>query len=413
MKTVSLLAKMALRNLWRNARRSLLTIATISFGLAVLLWIECILEGRNKSIIEKITSGNVGHVQVYDHRYLKDKQIQFSMKRMPDGLGEIKDAVYARRVQVPALISSGENSSTVFFQGIEPEAEAKITSIKSFLVDGEFLENAPEESCETKQVVIGKGLGELLAVDIGDKIVMMTQAVDGSMGSDAYRVKGFFESKSPEFDKRYVFGSLGCAAALASLQGFHEVVIRLSDERLGEGVRARLAQSAGPDFEVTTWREALPNMATMVRYNGATFALLSIILFTVISLGIINTLLMSVFERTREFGVMLALGTSPGQLALIIGLESLFLGVISAFAGTVLGMGVLLYHAHVGFDLTPLLGDAHPVGDFQLDMLVFPVIQFQSYLRSVGVTLIVVLLAALYPAYRATRLNPVESLRHT
>lgn len=118
MKTVWLLAKMALRNLRRNSRRTLLTVATISFGLSVLLWVECILEGRNKSIIEKITSGYVGHVQAYDHRFLKDHQLQFTMKKSPDGLEDLaaKGAVFARRVQVPSLISSGETPARFCFK---------------------------------------------------------------------------------------------------------------------------------------------------------------------------------------------------------------------------------------------------------------------------------------------------------
>lgn len=412
---LTLFCKLAVRNLGRNLRRTILTVTTISFGLAIILWVECILEGRNQSIIEKITEGNVGHVQVYDHRFLKDHLLQFTMKSVPQGLDELtkQGAVFTRRIQIPSLISSGENSTTVLFQGIDPESEAKITKIKTFLKSGDYLDQASAENCDQKQILIGKGLSELLSVDVGDKVVMMTQTADGGLGSDAYRVKGIFDSKSPDFDKHNVYGGVACAAALANVQGFHEIVVRLPDERKSQEVQSKFQKIAGPEYQVTTWREALPNMAAMVKFNHATFALLSIILFTVVSLGIINTLLMSVFERTREFGVMLALGTSPRQLSLLITLESFFLGLLSAAIATVIGLIVLMYHSKYGFDLTPLLGEPHGVNGFFLDMRVYPIIQFHSYLRSVAVTLLIVLLAALYPAYRASKLSPVESLRHT
>jgi ABC-type lipoprotein release transport system permease subunit len=256
-------------------------------------------------------------------------------------------------------------------------------------------------------------MANLLQVTVGDKIVLMTQSADSSLGSDAYRVKGIFETSSPEFDKRFVFANLECVATLASLQGFHEMVLRLPEESRSLRLQSELQKQVGDKLKVTTWREALPSMATMIRYNHATLTLLTLILFTVISLGIVNTLLMSVFERTREFGVMLALGTAPEHVAVIIALESLFLGIVSSIIATVIGLSVLAYHAKVGFDLTPLLGESHAINDFNLDMVIYPVIRFRSYAFNVMITQIVVMLAALYPASRAARLNPVESLRHT
>ncbi len=410
---LSVMIKLALRNLWRNLRRTFLTVATISFGLSVLLWVESILEGRNRNIIEKITSSYTGHVQVYDSRYLKDHQLQYTMKQTPDGLKDLEKqgVVLTSRVQLPALISSGENSTTILFQGIEPTSEANITDLRQFVTSGAYLEDTPD--CQKKQILLGQGLAEFLGVEIGDKIVMMTQTAEGSLGSEAFHVHGLYQSKSPDFDKHYVFGTIACVGSLAGLRGPHEIVLRIPDEKQSLNFQSALAQLVGPSYQVTTWREAMPSMAAMIKFNHATFALLTVILFTVISLGVINTMLMSVFERTREFGVMLALGATPRQVAIVVTFESLFIGIASAIFATILGMIVLMYHSKVGFDLTPFLGESHSVEQFHLDVYIYPVIQFHSYLRSVAVTVLVVVLASLYPAFRASRLNPVECLRHT
>ena len=152
-------------------------------------------------------------------------------------------------------------------------------------------------------------------------------------------------------------------------------------------------------------------MATMVKYNDATLVMISSMLFIVITLGIVNTLLMSVFERTREFGVMISLGTTPWQLRLLVVMECLVLGLIASALGVALGGAVVYYHQKMGFDLRPFLGDHSSVDQFRLDLTIHPVFRFGPFLFSVTKMMFFIVLAGVYPAWRASTLKPVEAMR--
>lgn len=405
-----LLLRIAARNLFRNFRRTAITMMTIAFGLAVILWLQCILEGRNKHIIESITTTYTGNLQLFKDEYLKDRLIQFSFEA-PENLPLPEGAHAAKRIHLPALVSSGEQSVPILLEGIEPEAEARVTNVKQNLNEGAYLEDDPSPDCDSHQIYIGKKLAELLQVKTGNKIVILAQAADGTLGNDLFRVKGIYDSGSPDFDKSYAFAPLNCVAKVGAIQGVHEVSIRLPDLREELTIKDQLAAKLPQGLRVTTWRESLPGMATMVKYNEATLVMISSMLFIVITLGIVNTLLMSVFERTREFGVMISLGTTPWQLRLLVVLESLILGLIASAFGMAIGMAMVLYHQKYGFDLRPFLGDHSSLEQFRLDLTIHPVFRFVPFLKSVASMMGFIVLAGLYPAWRASVLKPVEAMR--
>lgn len=404
-----LLLRIAARNLFRNLRRTIITMLTIAFGLAVILWLQCVLAGRNKHIIESITTTYTGNIQLFREDYLKDRLIQFSFPAVTPALPEGTFA--AQRIHLPALVSSGEQSVPIQLEGIEPEAEARVTNVKQNLSQGEYLTDDPNPDCESRQIYIGRKLSDLLKVQVGNKIVILAQAADGTLGNELFRVKGIYDSGSPDFDKSYAFAPLTCVAKVGAIQGIHELAIRIPDIAKEFEIRDLLSKSVPTGVKVTTWRESLPGMATMVKYNEATLVMISSMLFIVITLGIVNTLLMSVFERTREFGVMIALGTTPWQLRALVVLESLVLGFVASVAGVLLGAAVVLYHQKYGFDLKPFLGDHSSLDQFRLDLTIYPVFKFVPFLKSVGTMMGFIVLAGLYPAWRASMLKPVEAMR--
>jgi ABC-type lipoprotein release transport system permease subunit len=406
-----LLLRIAARNLFRNLRRTIITMLTIAFGLAVILWLQCVLAGRNKHIIESITTTYTGNVQLFREDYLKDRLIQFSFAPIALPAGMPEGTFAAQRIHLPALVSSGEQSVPIQLEGIEPEAEARVTNVKHNLSKGEYLVNDPGPDCESRQIYIGKKLSDLLKVDVGNKIVILAQAADGTLGNELFRVKGIYDSGSPDFDKSFAFAPISCVAKVGAITGIHEIAIRIPDIGKEFEVRDALAKIAPPGVKVTTWRESLPGMATMVKYNEATLVMIASMLFIVITLGIVNTLLMSVFERTREFGVMIALGTTPWQLRSLVVLESLTLGIVASAIGMFLGAAVVLYHQKYGFDLKPFLGDHSSLDQFRLDLTIYPVFKFIPFLKSVATMMGFIVLAGLYPAWRASMLKPVEAMR--
>ncbi len=424
---LKILIKMALRNLRRNLRRTLLTMSTIAFGLAIVLWLDCILAGRSKSMIEKITSGRTGHIQLHRRDYLQDKFISQSFQLPVEILKEKlpEKTTFATRLYLPSMVSTGEQSTTIHLIGIDPEKEPQVTKINETLKEGHFLTPESDPSCPSRQIIIGKSLAELLKVKVGNKIVLMTQASDNTIGNDLFRITGIFSSGSADLDKSIAYSSLNCVAKLGVLTGIHEVAIKIPDPKFIGEFTQKLSDSfanvgavgaagtAEASLQATTWEDSMPSVSSLLHANEALVSMISRILFVVISLGIVNVLLIGVFERLREFGVMIALGTTPGQLKSVVIFESFFLALGSSIVGTILGTLVILYHMKFGYDISGFWGDKGGaiVDQVQMDFLIFPSLKFISYLKSVSATFMFVIAAALYPAFRASRLKPIEAMR--
>lgn len=408
-----ILLKMALRNLRRNTRRTLLSMSSIAFGLAVVLWLGCILAGRNKAMIDRITANRTGHLQLHREDYLRDKLITQSFQ-VPEKLDQLLPAGsrYSPRLYLPSLISSGEQSTVIMLVGIDPDLETQVTNLNQSLSNGDFLKAEPEAECPSRQIFVGQALADLLKVKLGNKLVLMAQATDNTMGNDLFRVRGLFSSGSKDLDKSVAYAPINCVRKLGVLAGVHELAIHLPDETLSSPTLASLGTVLDSSIQVSTWKEAMPSVAGLLRGNEVLVNMISAILFIVITIGIINVLLIGVFERVREFGVMIALGTTPAQLRGVILLESFLLGLGASIIGTILGTALVLYHMKTGFDISYFWGDQSPVLDqLSLEFKIFPIFKVLPYVKSVLTTIFFVLLAGVYPAFRASRLKPVEAMR--
>jgi len=388
--------------------------SSIAFGLAVVLWLECILAGRNKSMVDQITSTRTGHIQIHRKDYLQDKLIQQTFQIPAPELAQSlpQGSQYSPRIYLPSMVSSGEQSTTILLMGVDPQAESQVTHLNSHLTKGDYLAPEPSEDCPSHQIYIGQALAELLKVNVGNKIVLMTQAADNTLGNDLFRVKGIFSSGSADMDKSVAYAPLNCVKKLGVLTGIHELAIKLDDSQMIPTVIPKISSTVQQQLKVSTWKEALPSIAALLQGNEALVSMISAVLFIVISLGTVNILLIGIFERIREFGVMIALGTSPLQLKAMVILESIFLAIGSSILGTLLGTLIVYYHMKVGFDISPFWGNQGAVIDqFRLAQLIYPAFRIIPYLKSVGYTLIFILIAAVYPAIKASRLKPVEAMR--
>ncbi|HVK61271.1 MAG TPA: FtsX-like permease family protein [Bdellovibrionales bacterium] len=413
--TFALLFRLAIRNLRRNIRRTALTCVTISMGLAVVIWLQALVAGRNINLVQAITSTTTGHLQLFNREFLDNRSVQKTIddapKNLIDRLGP--DTVHARRVHVPSLISSGENSAQVLLEGIEPENESRITSIKSLLVEGEYV--VPDEVCEPSNIVVGRPLAKLLNAGLGEKLVLLTQATDGTLGNQLFRISGIYETSSKNFDMLYVFAPIRCVQNLASLNGIHSVSFKFKDPKLIEDQDfiKSLRSEIGPEYQLATWQDASPLIAAMVRFGNNTIYMVCFVLFAIIAMSIVNIMLIAVTERTREFGIVLALGMSPLQVRLLVTLESFVLAVVSVLMGTALGLAVVSYQHAYGFDASFILGGGREVNQFKIDPMTYPVFDFAQYVQIVGFLLISIVAAGLFPAYRASRLDPVKAINHT
>jgi ABC-type lipoprotein release transport system permease subunit len=224
-------------------------------------------------------------------------------------------------------------------------------------------------------------------------------------------VKGIYESGSPDFDRAIAYSSMDCVRKIGALNGYHEIVILLPDDDWTQTIRARIQTLFAPPIDVTIWDEAQPRMANSIKLNQGFLGLIMGILFLVITLGVANTLLVSVFERTREFGLMAALGTRPNQTLSVILVETALIALGSTCVGVLLAMIAIGYYKQVGFDVTPFTGATAQIGLFRIERHIHPYIDWKSNLKSLGLMCTFILIAGIFPAVRSVRMKPTEAMR--
>ncbi len=406
-----LLWQMAWRNVWRYRRRSLLTVLTIALGLAFNILMRSIGDGFHEQMVDNSVRAGIGHIEIHRAGYQRDpallktlpdlKRVEQVAPRTPHLLGA------SFRVLGDGLASTAENSSGVRIIGIVPEAERTVTTIDHTMIAGKFLEEGM-----SRPALVGERLAQSLGAALGDKIVLMVQAADGSMGAQLYRVAGIFRSGSPDLDRGAVYLLRQDAQTLFSLGGgVTEAALLLdSSEAVDEARRFLTSQLAGEPVEVLPWYTVEPFLRQFIELDDAFFYIIVLILFIVISVGILNTVMMSVFERVREFGVMMALGTKPRQVVRLVMQESMALSLLGAALGAGLGSAATILFAHTGIDLSHYAAGASALGITTTVMR--PELTAWNLIVSNVSVVLVVMLVALYPAIKAARLRPVEAIRH-
>ncbi len=403
--------QMAWRNVWRYRRRSLLTVLTIALGLAFNILMRSIGDGYHEQMVDNSVRAQIGHIEIHRSGYQHDPGL---LKTLPD-VASLERVVprtphlrgYSFRVLGDGLASTAENSAGVSIVGIVPRAERTVTTIDRAVIAGRFLDEGM-----SRPILIGERLSQSLGARPNDKVVLLVQAADGSMGAQLFRVAGIFRSGSPELDRGVVYLLRGDAQSLFSLDGgMTEVALLLdSSESVAGAQRFLSSQLAGTPVEILPWYVVEPFLRQFIELDDAFFYIIVLILFVVISVGILNTVMMSVFERVREFGVMMALGTKPRQVVRLVVQEAGVLAVLGAALGTLLGSASTLVFAYTGIDLSGYAAGASALGITTTVM--HPELMAGNLVFSGLSVMAVVVLVSFYPAIKAAGLKPVEAIRH-
>jgi len=409
---LSIFLKIAWRNLLRNKRRSAITLAGIAFALALLVFFQALVDGSNQSMLSNTIESGIGHIQIHRKGYLKEPALDLAIQdpdqvvRLAGQAPEVK--AVAQRVYIGGLISSAEKSVGGRIVGIEPEQEPRLSIIDEAMVQGRYL-----ASGDSGLALVGKRLSEMLRVGLGDKIVVVVQAADGSLGAEAYRIKGIFQANTPELDKSTVYITLADAQRLAVLpDAVSEVAVLLNSDRYTRKVRDWLvARLRDPDLEVVTWREVVPFLVLAVEIRNKFSVIVAAIVATIAAFGILNTFLMAVFERVREFGMMMALGTKPRWVVLLVTLETAVMVTVGVFLGTIAGVLLSNYYHRQGIRISGMEEIAREV-NIHVGTVLRPELVVVHVAVLVGIVYVVSLVAVLYPSIKAARLRPVEALRY-
>jgi ABC-type lipoprotein release transport system permease subunit len=403
---------MAWRNVWRNPRRTILTICAIAFAAVLLVFMLSFQFGSYETMINTSVKISTGHLQVQAEKYHQKKSIRFVIPE-PQKIANILDqipeaAAYTFRGQAFALVSSRDRTYGVVVTGVDPQKEAGVSRLKDLVREGSFL-----SADDVSRAVVGRLLAKNLRVTVGDELTLLGQGRDGSIAANVVQVKGIFSSGIDDFDRSTMQIPLALFQETFSMgQAIHEVVVignTLSDV---PEIKAKL-QSAlkainedGP-FKTLDWQELMPGLRQAIEMDLVSGLIFYGLLIIVVAFSILNTFLMAIFERTREFGVMMAIGTTPRRLTKVLLVESMVMTAIGIAAGILIGMGVTYYFQINGIDFS---GGSDLLSQFGITGRMYPKLSTLSVSIGPLMVLFFTFFAALYPALKVRRLRPVEAM---
>jgi len=404
-----MLAAIAYRNLWRNRRRTLLTLSAMVVSSSLLILALGVFSGMMADMMASATEQYHGHIVVSKRGYQDDHDLYATLadQQLPARLAQSPGVLAASpRLRAFGLLSSSEVSRPVELLGVEPARETQVTTLMRQLVDG-----SPLTADAGNGALLGEGLARRLGVGIGDDLVFVTSAADGSIGNDLLRVTGIFATGDTGHDNGLALVGLNWLQQLLVLPGqAHEIALRIEHPRRAAALAGQLAPQLPDDLELLDWGELLPEMREAVASFDVSRMIVVLILYAATALGILNTFFMSVMERTREFGILMALGLRPAKIRGLVLLETLFLGVLALAIGGAAGLLMTWWMRRFGIDLSGHITPVTYAGGTILPRLHAAFDPANIWIPCL-LLLAVCLLAGFLPANRAAKLRPVAAIR--
>lgn len=408
------ITKLAWRNLWRRKRRTYITTFSIGFGVLLAVTFTGTGDYGYTNMINAGADMGLGHITVeplaynqtpaLDKRLLQADEVRQAVRQTPG----VSDAMV--RIMGQAMFASARKTVGGAFLAIDPGREsATVNLFIRSIVEGELF-----SSSHGRGVVIGSKMAHKLGLRLGKKLVYTTTDAQGEIVSEIARVTAIFRTGVSEIDGAMVLlpidsvrATLNYAADDATL-----VAVHLKDHRQIDHLRDAIERAVGnPQREVLSWKTTQPDLAGIIAMDRGGNYISQILVGLLIAAGILNTLLMSVMERSKEFGVMMAIGMAPGTLFKLVVAESIWLALVGLIVGLLITTPWYLYLYHVGLDFSTAMGDDYSAGGVLID----PIFHIRLYRESVVAILsgvfLLTLISGLYPAWRATRVPPVESLK--
>lgn len=406
MHALDIVTTLAWRNLWRNHRRTIIMIAAISVGVWAMIFMTALMRGMVNEMIRDGIDALPGTVQAHHPEFRDDPSIS---NLLPETDTEISSRLatadtdnWATRVRVPGIVSSEQESRGVTLFGVDPRQEKGLDAVGSRVVEGRELEDVFDRG-----VVIGRKLAEKLDTETGKRIVLMSQDPDNEIADRGYRIVGLFEANLAIYEETMVFVG---KATLQDMLGIDDQVSELavsgSDFRDVEPLRARLALLLGEDVEVLGWQDLNAYLGSMLGVMDGFVLVWMIVVFLALSFGLVNTLVMAVFERVREIGLMLALGMQPSGILMQIVVESIMLLTLGLIIGNALAWATIVPLSN-GIDISAV---ADGMEMFGAASVLYPQIELKDVATANCVVLVLGLLASLSPAWRASRYQPIEAI---
>ncbi len=400
--------KLAWRNLWRNRRRTIIAISSIVFSVLLASWMRSMQEGSYDSMIENSVKFYSGYLQVQDTAYWEERTLDNSFEAKPELIQEIekiKDvSLVSNRVESFALAANHLKSKPAMVMGIEPEAENQITGISKKIKEGIFLKKGDIGA------VIGKGLAEYLNLSVGDTLVMISQGCHGMSASGLFEIKGIMSHPIAEFDKRIVFLDIESARYFYSAPGLStSLVIMTNDHNQVNHLKNKISQILTPGNTVMTWNEMQPDIEQLIESDRGSGLIMLGILYMVIAFGMFSVVLMMVKERSREFGVVHAVGMQKTKLSVIVFLETILIGIIGCSIGLIISYFFCLYFFYHPIPLTGEMATA--TEQYGMEPYMFFSMKPSLFYSQMILVFIISVFISIFPMYNISRLKITKAMR--
>ena len=406
---LAVMTRMAWRNLWRNYRRTLIMLLAISVGVWAMIFMTALMRGMVDQMIEDGIDSLPGFVQIHHPAYRDDPSVENSLPQPGTGLLEaLQDSEvkgWTSRIRVPAMISSERDSRGVTLLGVAPKGEIELGFDPESIVEGRFL-----QSPEDNGLVIGRKLLERLETDLGKRVVVMSQDPENNIADRGFRIVGVYKAKLAALEELYIYAGRTTVQSLLNIDGqVSEIAIRGHDYRDVERLYTLMKNASGKNSDVRSWAELDTYLGLMLGMMDGFVLVWVIVIFLALSFGLVNTLMMAVFERVREFGLMQALGMKPSSIRYQVLMESLMLLALGLLAGNLLAVSSILPIQN-GIDLSAVAEGMEMMG---VSSILYPALKLKDIFMANIVVISLGILTSLLPAWRASQYRPVEAIAKT
>ncbi len=415
---ISLLITLAWRNLWRHRKRTVITLSSIAIGFGLAVFSIGIGDGSHNSMIRNAIKLGEGHLAVQPRGYL---EAPANYKYLAEGLAlqetlnklNIQGSVEPR-ISLQVLASSASNSVGAALEGMDTINDPRVPMLKPKLMDGNWI-----EAGDHRGVLIGNGMARKLKVKVGSKIVLMAGKQDGDSQAQLGRVRGIFDSGVDELNDFLVLSDINLARRFLEGEGADSAQLPVTrfaiflDDPDSMGHWKQVIQSAITDDKVVAldWHELMPDLVQFIVIDDAGNYIFLVLILTMVVFGILNTVLMSVLERTREFGLLRALGLSRYHLLLLVFCESSLLSVLAVVIGWIVGGGTHWWFSTHGLDFSAMMGGKTSIAGTFIDPVIYTELSQGRVIQLTVIVFVATLASGIYPALKAARVTPVQALR--
>ena len=401
--------RMAWRNIGRSPRRTGIVVTAVAVGLAGVLLAMAVNYGMVFQMVETAIATELGHLQIHGNGFDQKPGIEIRIEQgerlASDALSELPGLeAWAPRVRSSGLVFSPRANVGVQVVGIDPAREARVSVLADSIVSGDYLDG------QRRKLLLGEKLASRLHVDVGDKLVLSVQDVQGEMTGEAFRVGGLFRTASGELDRGSVFLRIDEGKQLFGLgEAISELVVIAEQRRRVDDLKSAVQARLPGDLEVRTWEEIQPLLVYFVDLFDQMGWYVYGAVFVAMAFGIANVLLMSVYERIREIGILMAIGKGPRRLVTGIVIESLLLTLLGVMIGLAVG-ALSVWLLRDGIDLSRW---AEGLTAYGVGTKIVPVLRSRDLIMPTLVAVVTAVFASLWPALRAVRIRPADAVRHT